>query len=134
MNKYITPYLAAEYMSEDELVPNSYPVEYRIFNSAWMSTNFRQLLRAADHIVRYEFKKNLGSRSRRGNPPRVRKPSGETRPSTAPKGLPRCCYDDTWFNSLGEVGQRLLHAQDIECDLQVPEVYRYLFKDAPLST
>ena len=96
------------------------------------SRDLRLLFRAADHIVRYEFSHNYGARVHGGNPPRYRTSSGMTKNAPAPCGLPRCCYDNTWYNALRESDRRLLGAVDIPCKLTLPATYGYMFKNVTL--
>ena len=152
IQKYVVPYLTAEFMSEDEDVEKKHPrvfliyyfecfstqlkhtQVFHIFSSDWMSPALRTIFRAADHIVRYEWSHDMGSRTRGGNDPRERKAVGITKKAAAPSGLPRCCYDNTWYNALRESDRRALGATDIQCNLQIPQNLAYMFTGVTISS
>lgn len=106
-------------MSEDEIVGPAHPPVFIYRPARWQSKALRLAMQKLDELHREDWRRG----NRAGNPPRTLRlaQDGVLADVAAPSGLPRCCYDEDFLNSLLQYEYDALNIQDVDFDLVIPD-------------
>ncbi|KAJ8580928.1 hypothetical protein M405DRAFT_752613 [Rhizopogon salebrosus TDB-379] len=106
-------------MSGDETDAMGPPKVFRIIEQEWQSNEFRTFMRTLDSIYQAEWANPHGRHCVPGNAPWTRAVRGKTEAGHAPRGLPRNCYDQEWYDNLRPFQQRQLERLEEDFDFGI---------------